>query len=81
MTQEKCDSLDSLIQIASLSGGAGGGITDGIVERINVDIPKHSNVMLGVFPSNNSGQSIVQDYNCVLSAMGIKEHVDLMVIL
>jgi hypothetical protein len=53
--QEKCDAVDSVVHVASLSGGAGGGLTDRIIERLVVDYSKQTNVMLGVFPSNNSG--------------------------
>lgn len=70
-----------MVHVASLSGGAGGGLTDRIIERQAVDYSKQTRVMLGVFPSNNSGQNVVQDYNCVLSAMGMVDHLSMMVML
>lgn len=77
--EERCDAVDSLLHVCSLSGGAAG-IADLITQRSNVSDRKRTQTMLGVWPSNGMKNNVVQDYNCILTSMGMHDMLDLMVV-
>jgi tubulin alpha len=52
------------------------GLVDRLLERGAIDFGKKTQVLAGVFPSKK-GNVVTQDYNCILSFMGMHDHLDL----
>jgi hypothetical protein len=75
-TEERCDAVDGLVYVCSLSGGSAG-VADRLLERACVQNRKRTQAMLAVWPSNGMKSNVVQDYNCILSSMGMLENLNL----
>jgi hypothetical protein len=75
--KERCDSVDSIIYVTSVTGGTSG-VASGLIEADREQ--KTTKALLGVYPSNGMKNNVVQDYNCILSTMDMHESTDMTMI-
>lgn len=76
---EKCDRLQGIQYIHSVSGGAGSGLASRIFERMRGSCYGRSQ-SLAVLPSPTASNSVVEHYNTVLTLQKIATHLDVCVV-
>ena len=77
---EKSDSLSGTILLHSLGGGTGSGLGSHLLELYRDELPKKYLYSVAVVP-HSSGDSPLQNYNCLLSIPAIHEYADACVLL
>jgi hypothetical protein len=79
---EKCDNLDGVNIVHSVSGGTGSGLGSYLLERCSVDFSKKSKFTYTVHPGmEGTGEDIiVAPYNAIHAMSDLCEHSDLTVL-
>lgn len=78
---EKCDNLDGINLIHSISGGTGSGAGGHILERCSEEYSKKMKFTFTVHPSMKAADkgTILSHYNTCLASHSLIEHTDLTV--
>jgi tubulin alpha len=78
---DNCTSIQGFLLFHSVGGGTGSGLASLLLERLSADYGKQSKLAFTVYPSPEVSTSVVEPYNCVLSAHALMEHTDVSVLL
>ena len=79
---EKCDNLDAINLIHSISGGTGSGAGVHILEQCSTEFGKKTKFAFTVHPSMKGADKdmIISPYNACLASHSMIEHTDLAVL-
>merc|ERR1712232_1429432 len=73
---ENCDSLQGFQLCHSLGGGTGSGLGTLLLKRAREDFPDRMISTFSVVPSPKVSNTVVEPYNCVLSAHHLIDNAD-----
>ena len=71
-----CDGLQGFLVFHSFGGGTGSGFTALLMERLNQEYPRKSQLDFAVYPAPQVATAVVEPYNSVLTTHACMEHTD-----
>eukprot|EP00095_Tigriopus_kingsejongensis_P010468 maker-scaffold504_size153273-snap-gene-0.14 protein:Tk10468 transcript:maker-scaffold504_size153273-snap-gene-0.14-mRNA-1 annotation:"low quality protein: tubulin alpha-3 chain-like" len=71
-----CNGLQGFLVFHSFGGGTGSGFTALLMERLNAEYPRKSQLDFAIYPAPQVATAVVEPYNSILTTHSTMEHTD-----